>query len=303
MSMYKQLRMFYLGVAAVAAGAVAVWIMAPRERKADPPSPPPQSQATNVVAASGLIEPKSEYLAIANPVPGVIDEVFVQPDDRVRKGDVLFKLETRHLEADLETARQEVLASKAAAEDAAMRRNRLENIGDPRAIRKEELESRRFEQQQREAELTRAAAEVKRLEVEIERQSVRAPIDGVILRVEARPGEFAPAGRIDPALIVMGDMSQLYIRADIPEDLAWRVKPSSTATVSPRGRGDESIPVTFVRFEPYVRPKRSLTGNPDERVDTRVLQAIYALPPDTGTLFTGQQADLFITESETVSLK
>ena len=52
--------------------------------------------------------------------------------------------------------------------------------------------------------------------------------------------------------------------------------------------------LTFVRFEPYVMPKKSLTGNPGERTDTRVLQAIYALDPAAMPIFVGQQVDVFI---------
>jgi hypothetical protein len=49
-----------------------------------------------------------------------------------------------------------------------------------------------------------------------------------------------------------------------------------------------------VRFEPYVVPKRSLTGDSTERVDTRVLQIIYALDPAALPVFVGQLMDVFI---------
>ena len=47
-----------------------------------------------------------------------------------------------------------------------------------------------------------------------------------------------------------------------------------------------------MRVEPFVIPKRSLTGGNTERVDTRVLQVIYAIDgPDPG-LYVGQQMDV-----------
>jgi hypothetical protein len=49
-----------------------------------------------------------------------------------------------------------------------------------------------------------------------------------------------------------------------------------------------------VRFEPFVVPKRSLTGDSTERVDTRVLQIIYRVERDALPLFVGQQLDVFI---------
>jgi hypothetical protein len=48
-----------------------------------------------------------------------------------------------------------------------------------------------------------------------------------------------------------------------------------------------------VRFEPYVIPKKNLTGDSTERVDTRVLQVIFGL--DSGApVYAGQQLDVFV---------
>src|SRR5260370_36980433 len=61
-------------------------------------------------------------------------------------------------------------------------------------------------------------------------------------------------------------------------------------------RGNEEMKTTqsFVRFEPYVVHKRSLTGDSSERVDTRVLQIIYQVQRDDLPLFVGEQLDVFI---------
>ena len=61
-----------------------------------------------------------------------------------------------------------------------------------------------------------------------------------------------------------------------------------------RGNPEISAPINFVRFEPYVLAKRSLTGDTTERVDTRVLQAIYEFAPSAFPAFVGQQVDVFI---------
>jgi HlyD family secretion protein len=55
------------------------------------------------------------------------------------------------------------------------------------------------------------------------------------------------------------------------------------------------FPLKFVRIEPFVIPKQSLTGASTERVDTRVLQVIYELPvPEGKQLYVGQQVDVMI---------
>ena len=66
------------------------------------------------------------------------------------------------------------------------------------------------------------------------------------------------------------------------------------ATGHVRGNADLKAPLQFVRIEPFVVPKRSLTGDSTERVDTRVLQIIYRVERDDMPLFVGQQLDVFI---------
>src|SRR5262249_57732752 len=61
-----------------------------------------------------------------------------------------------------------------------------------------------------------------------------------------------------------------------------------------RGNAELKAPLRFVRFEPFVVPKRSLTGDSTERVDTRVLQVIYRIEQDDVPMFVGQQLDVFI---------
>ena len=76
----------------------------------------------------------------------------------------------------------------------------------------------------------------------------------------------------------------------------WNVGQTLTrqAIARLRGNADITVPLSFVRLEPYVLAKRSLTGDTTERVDTRVLQAIYAFAPSDFPAFVGQQVDVFI---------
>jgi hypothetical protein len=94
--------------------------------------------------------------------------------------------------------------------------------------------------------------------------------------------------------MTMGSIEPLLVRVDIDETETWRVRPGRHALARLRGNPEISVPLTFIRFEPYVLPKRSLTGDTTERVDTRVLQVIYAFPPDDFPAFVGQQVDVFI---------
>jgi hypothetical protein len=97
--------------------------------------------------------------------------------------------------------------------------------------------------------------------------------------------------------MVIGSVAPIAVRVDIDENDAWRVAPGKRAIANLRGNTSISFPLIFVRFEPYVIPKRSLTGESFERVDTRVLQAIYSFDKGTLPVYVGQLVDVYI-ESE-----
>ncbi len=67
-------------------------------------------------------------------------------------------------------------------------------------------------------------------------------------------------------------MDRLHIRVDIDENDAWRFHRNTAGMAFVRGNRDFRIPLTFERVEPYIVPKKSLTGGSTERVDTRVMQ-------------------------------
>ncbi|MBK8176055.1 MAG: HlyD family secretion protein [Rhodospirillales bacterium] len=145
------------------------------------------------------------------------------------------------------------------------------------------------------AELERAEATLGRARIDLDKTAVRAPVDGSILKVNVRVGEFADQGVPAEPLMTMGVVDPLHIRVDIDETDAHRIDPDNRAIALLPGVREVTTPLAFVRFEPAVVPKRQLAGgSTPERVDTRVLQAIYAFRPADFPARVGQQVDVFI---------
>lgn len=145
-----------------------------------------------------------------------------------------------------------------------------------------------------EAQVQSAESNVTATQIELDRLTVKAPTDGQVLQVNIRTGEFAQAGPLSTPLMLFGATSTLHVRVDIDENDAWRVKADARAKASLRGNASLTTDLTFVRIEPYVVPKKSLTGDSAERVDTRVLQVIYSFPGGSLPVYVGQQMDVFI---------
>lgn len=219
------------------------------------------------------------------------------------------------------------VALEAALSDARAQLTRAEQMLDSRALSEEEVTRRRFAMSTAEArveaaragvleaqaqlslleagtwaqdidvaktQVEQAQAAIDALQIELDRRTVRSPIDGVVLQRNIREGEFAQAGALSTPLMLVGTVGTLHVRVDVDEYEAWRVQANAPATAFARGNKNLKTTLQFVRFEPYIVPKRSLTGASTERVDTRVLQVIFRFDPKDLPLFVGQQVDVYI---------
>jgi multidrug efflux pump subunit AcrA (membrane-fusion protein) len=149
------------------------------------------------------------------------------------------------------------------------------------------------------AQVEQARAQVQQAQTALDLLQVRAPLDGTVLQVNVRPGEYVAAAA-GQGLVVMGNTHPLQVRVNIDEEDLPRLKLNAPARAKVRGDvAQAELPLRFVRLELFVVPKASLTGANTERVDTRVVQVIYALDPGERLVreqkvLVGQLVDVFI---------
>src|SRR5215475_6274099 len=81
-----------------------------------PPQPPPRSPYGDTIAASGVVEARTENIALGAALSGLVLEVYV-PSDRVgthvKAGQPLFRVDDRHLKAQLQVAEAQLALAKA----------------------------------------------------------------------------------------------------------------------------------------------------------------------------------------------
>lgn len=309
---------------------------------------PPRHSFASGISGTGLVEARTENIALGTAVAGVVLEVCVtneQLGQRVTAGTPLFRVDDRHLKAQLRIHQanlklaemqfdrleqmprpEEVLPSEAKVKVAEANRTRLKDLLDrgeqllgKKVMSEEEFTSRRFtfvaaDQQWQQAlaedamlkagswkpdkavsqaSVEAARANVANLETEIERCLVRAPVDGQILKIDVRPGEYVNSTAAK-ALVLLGDLERLRVRVNIDEQDISRFKSTGRASATPRGAADQHLKLNFVRIEPYVIPKKAFTGDNTERIDTRVLQVLYEIDAVNAGVNVGQQVDVSI---------
>ena len=342
---------FLLPLLAVAFLAFAILhVVQASQTSADPPPPaePPRTPFGHTVAGAGLVEAETENISVGSALAGVVLEVYVPVEkvgQRVKAGDLLFRVDDRHLKAQLAYQEATVAAARAQLaklaqqprpeelppsaakvrtaqanvrlqQDLAERARRLQPTGgmavEEATQRLLSLEVARLQLAQADADyallkagawkpdldiaraaLAQAEAQVGQTRTELDRALVRAPVDGEVLKVYVHPGEYVGA-QPGQALVVLGHLGRLHVRVDISEHDIDRFQLRAPARAITRGQARQEYPLRFVRVEPYVVPKKSLTGDNTERVDTRVLQVIYALVSADRRVYVGQQLDVFV---------
>ena len=243
-------------------------------------------------------------LAAAEASIAAIDESLIQQRNTIDQAHATHdSAEAERLRASLDHTRYAELARdtwaprqrlETAAADAQKAEASVAAAKAALASAQQQIQVLSAQRKEAEAKLGQAKAALEQARVDLDKTVVKAPIDGAILKVNVRLGEYAQSGVPSVPLMTMGSVDPLHVRVDIDETETWRVYQGRSALARLRGNPAIAAPLIFVRFEPYVLPKRSLTGDTTERVDTRVLQAIYEFRPGEFPAFVGQQVDVFI---------
>ncbi len=134
---------------------------------------------------------------------------------------------------------------------------------------------------------------------------VRAPVTGDILRISTAIGSYAsPQGvygtytqGMDPVVVMGKKTAYMQVRAYLDEILVPRLPTPAdiTAKMLIRGLSNVSVPLQFVRIQPYVVPKIELSNQRTEKVDVRVLPILFKFKiPVHMNLFPGELVDVYI---------
>jgi len=255
---------------------------------------PANATFSSYISGAGIIEANTENIAIGTQIPGIVSEIDVQWGNHVKKGAPLFKIDDRDAKAQLALAKASLGEAAATLADDQDQLNEELAVKDKRAVSVDEVSRKRFAVAEAEAKVETAKANIFAVQTTLDRLLVAAPVDGEVMALNMRVGEYAPSGVLATPLITFGNLDPMHIRVDIDENDAWRFKQGAKGVASLRGNRDISTPITFVRVEPYAIPKVSLTGDATERVDTRVLQVIYAYDRQSLNAYAGQQVDVYI---------
>lgn len=254
---------------------------------------PATSNASLVIAGTGLVESAYRDVKLGSELSAIVEKIFVQPGEEVREGESLLALTTRHLTAELESRKATVLVAETELANAQSMYAFMKPLTGNRSISQESITARSNAVQIAQARLKKAEADVEAINTELARSIIKSPFNAQVLQVNVREGErISTADATSP--IVVGRTGRLWVRVEFDEHDAQRFDKTYNAVAFVKGDSQTRIPLTFELMEPLVVPKKTLTGDSTERVDTRVLQVLYSFDPKVHRVFVGEQLDVLV---------
>ena len=285
---------FTLSIIGVLAGLIGAYIFG-IQRKAQPPVfTPVTNPYSSGIYANGIVEsyqPSGENINIFPEVSGPIVKVLVKEGQQVSAGTVLFTIDDSIQKATVELAEANLKVARDQYD-----KDLVSYDIDPKSISKDVLDTAKDTVDQTVAALKAARALLKKY-------TLKAPINGVVLAVNAAVGSYVSSqGNYDTytelfnPLVVMGaSQDYLAVRCYVDEILISRL-PSAyhiKAEMSITGTNIK-VPMEFVRVQPFVSPKIELSNEKQEQVDLRVLPVIFKFEKKDLPVYPGQMVDVYI---------
>lgn len=192
------------------------------------------SFANAVLTASGYVVAQQKA-SLASKATGRLVYLGVEEGDKVRKNDIIARIEDQDVVAALAQARANFEVAKADFDDARQWLERQRTMYASGTTSKADLDAAEARFKRVEASIKAAEANVRSSEVALENTRIRAPFDGTVLTKNANVGEVvAPfaAGSSRAAVVTIADMSSLEVEADVSEANITRVKPGAPCEIT-----------------------------------------------------------------------
>jgi RND family efflux transporter MFP subunit len=193
------------------------------------------SEASAVLTASGYVVARRKA-AVASKGTGRLVFLGVEEGDRVKKGQIIARLEDSDVEASLRRARENLRVAEADLEEAKRSEERVRALLKRELVAQAEYDAAEARYKRVIATIDAAKFAVREAEVAVENTRIVAPFDGTVLKKNADVGEIvaplAGAASSKAAVVTIADMASLEVEADVAEANITRVTPEQNCEIT-----------------------------------------------------------------------
>lgn len=190
-----------------------------------------------VIDAVGTVE--SEHTVAVRPqASGVLDAVLFKEGDRVKKGQVLFRIDSRPMKASADQARAALARDQAQLSQAQAQEKRLRPLADKEFITRQEYEVAATQAKSTEAIVAANSAALEQAQLQLSYSSIVAPISGRTGSLNVKAGNLVSAGTGGAPLVVINSTQPILVNLSVPQRMlddvrrAWNT-PDLKVQISP----------------------------------------------------------------------
>jgi len=251
-SRFKRLKLWII-IAIIIVAAITAFLILKNPQKADAmifkTQESRRGDITVTVLATGNLEPTNQ-VDVSTEVSGTVAEVSADYNDQVKVGQVLARLDTSKLEAQvkqskaaLTSARAAVINAQATVKEARANLGRLRQVWELSGHKvpsqndldaaEAALERAQANEASAEADVLKAQATLTANETDLAKAVIRSPINGVILARSVEPGQTVAASLSAPVLFTLAeDLTKMELHVDVDEADVGQVKAGQEAVFS-----------------------------------------------------------------------
>jgi len=254
-----------LGIGILVAAGVGYWVYSGKATTYSyTTSGAKKGDLTVIVTATGSVEP-TVSVDVSSEQSGTIREVLADYNSTVKKGEVVARLDTAKLEADVKSTEAKLLSAKAAVSKASADMksakasfDRLAALVKNRVSTEQDLVAAEYAyeasvatKESAEANVLAAEADLDLAKVNLAKATIVSPIDGIVLSRNVDPGATVAASLEAPTLFtIAGDLKQMELQVDIDEADVGQVAVGQQATFTVDAFPDMRFPaeITSIRY-------------------------------------------------------
>lgn len=170
-----------------------------------------------VVTATGEIQPLNT-INVGSQVSGTIEAIYVDYNSKVKKGDVLLKIEPSVLQASVDEAYASLVSSESQRNYAKSEYERNKTLFDAGYISRAELEQSQTTYEQAEQNVNKMQSQYDRAVTNLGYATITSPVDGTVISRQVDVGQTVAASFQTPDLFeIAEDLSQMQIETSVSE--------------------------------------------------------------------------------------
>jgi membrane fusion protein, multidrug efflux system len=230
----------------------------------------------------------SQQVDIVPRVSGFLDKIAYQEGDLVKEGQILFQLDPKPFQAQLDAARGELQAQQARHTTAAANLNRVRPLAQQNALPQADLDRAQGEFDASKAAVYSAQAKVTESELNLSYTTIRSPVTGLASQSLQRQGAYVNSSSPDSKLTYVAKVDPMWVNFSVSQNqLAKNKDLIKTGHLLPPKNGDYEVELIMADGTSYAYRGKPNFADPSFSKDTGSFVVRAVLPNTKGELRPG----------------